>query len=444
MSQKRKLCVGAMFLYTAALLTSAGCRDKNESVKPIENWTSNELLTSVKNLKSNISCSKLVEIDKAAKKVTTLSAFQLHKLKLQQNVCSLSFEEIDVESVAPKLEKNGIWAEISGETLSVFARSQNELAPRLCCSIQLADWKRLDDSGQNIWGAKFRLRNASQAKLMFMDTSGVYKDAKPLIVSGEDAEELDIPFLYDPAIDIKGKYSEIELYSQNLNETRKVSTYIPPDRIVSDVPIIIFADGKSLQYYSRMIDPMIEQELIQPIALLGIHSGKQAVVSPKNPVPKDVRAADYLPGFDTEFSNRFESHMNFVIDTALPSIINTIAGDMPKHPVSVVGHSNGGVFALHAGLNNPDIIASVLAVSAGYGGIKEAQEAPNRSPNFFLSAGYYETSFLASGYITKETLEKMNYEVVTNWQPGGHDYEFYKSELYKFLISEYGTEKMNE
>ncbi len=441
--RKRKLCVGFMLLFTGVLLTSAGCRNGNESAKSINGRVSKELLASVKNLKSSTSCTELFEMNEVAKNIKTLSTFQLYKLKLQQNVCSVSFEKNDTQALTSKLESNGIWAEINGETLSIYAISQNETAPRLCCSIQSVNWKRLDEFDENIWGAKLRLRNASQAKLMFMDTSGVYKDAKPLIVSGDNAEQLDIPFLYDPAINIKGKFSEIELYSQKLSETRKVSTYIPPGFIGPELPVIIFTDGQSLQYYSRMIDPMIEQKLIQPIALMGIHSGRQAIVTPKSHLPKDVRGADYLPGFDAEFPNRFDAHMNFVINRALPNLINTIGGDLSKNPVSVVGHSNGGVFALHAGLNNPDLITSVLAVSAGYGGIREAQEAPSRSSTFFLSAGYFEPTFLASGYITKDTLEKMKYEVVTNWQAVGHDPEFFKSELFKFLISEYGDTQMN-
>lgn len=346
------------------------------------------------------------------------SSSQIENLEAARRQCRLDPTDLNRNDAEALLMDSDLALKVSAPTiLTLYARSDED-APRLCCSIQGANvWTPID--GTNLWGAQFRLKDLNRMMLYLtlpgntdgnLEYRGPNAPAKPVFY-GLNVQNL------------AGQTIESELFSPQLGETRKLKVYLPPGHAPEqDWPVLFFADGISVDYTARLIEPMIVAGDMAPVVIVGLLSGQRGIVEDRSDVPValDLRNADYLPDLDDEAPHRFGQHMAFVSETVIPWAEKSFGAGRNGQRRGVTGKSSGGTFALYAAYMNPDLFDVALPQSPGSGTLFDANPAPSDAPEFWLSGGTLEVPFLNSAEASAEALQTAGYKVHFKTYFAGH------------------------
>lgn len=351
-----------------------------------------------------------------------------------RNACSLPAADLTENQALAALGDAPLSAKLSGDILTLFARS-DQREPYLCCSISSAAWKQLGDS--DLWAARLRLADTDRALLklaLFSPAAGGLSDF--IDIRGEHAPAPGL-FMSDPDEALEGKLIETTLASPELGETRHIIIYLPPGHKPDDTTAtLVLADGGSTGHYARMIEPMIKAGLIASLAIVGIPSGAGGIVDPPAAFDRvDLRATDYVPGWSEDHPRRFNQHMDFVAQTLIPWSRREYGLSTQRAHTGVAGQSNGGVFALYAGYLHGDTFAVSIPVSPGWtkGALRTPNAAPDTAARFFIAAGLYEPRFLDSAQISANGLTSAGYNVTTSWNAAGHSRDQTEAMLARYL-----------
>ncbi|HMP28824.1 MAG TPA: alpha/beta hydrolase-fold protein, partial [Saprospiraceae bacterium] len=229
---------------------------------------------------------------------------------------------------------------------------------------------------------------------------------------------------FKKAYKISGNLDSLNFNSKFLNEYRPIVTYYP-ENYDKNTPIIYILDGEMINDLYPYIDQMIKDKKIVNLILVGIYSSDK------------FRYNEYVEG-STNNSN-FKKHQNFFYKEVLGHTevkLNKWRGSR-----YVFGVSNGGAFAMHAGLNNPNMFKEVIAFSvADY--ITEFSKPINikrdqKYPNFYMGAGVYESSFYNDNLRFSKKLAQNNIEVSFNSFCSGHDYIVWKFEFLDYVVKRF-------
>jgi enterochelin esterase-like enzyme len=215
----------------------------------------------------------------------------------------------------------------------------------------------------------------------------------------------------------------VTLYSEALNETRRLVIYTPPghDPDAGDYPVLLVADGGKVSYYGRQIDVWIAQGRIAPMIMIGLVSGREGIVE-ETEDGVDYRNADYLPDF-LEPRERFDRHLTFAAQEVLAFARERYGVSTDRNKVGVNGRSSGGGFAYHAGVRRPDVFGHALVHSPGATVPGDPPPASDAAARFHIVAGRYETSFVASARRAAAALEARGYQVELTELSAGHTME---------------------
>ncbi|MEM1391173.1 MAG: alpha/beta hydrolase-fold protein [Pseudomonadota bacterium] len=336
--------------------------------------------------------------------------------------CRLQTPDISVEAAESVLGDMVLALETDADTiLTLYSRSKGK-PPILCCSIQENSqsngfWTQLKDS--DIWIAAFKIQNLRQSMLSFLI---IGEDMDMLKYRGPEAPAA--PDFYGLEVEtLKGELVSTELYSPELGETRKLRTYLPPDhKPDADWPLLLMADGDSIDYTARLIEPLIIEGKIPPIIVVGLLSGQDGIVEDRSDLDlsSDLRSADYLPNFDKKAPERFGQHMTFVTERVLDWAEDTHGAGRNDADRIVTGKSNGGTFSLHAAFLHPNLFQGAISMSPGIGALKDVESAPDNAATFWLSGGTLEPYFLRSAENSAATLKSAGYKVFLKTYYAGH------------------------
>ena len=347
-----------------------------------------------------------------------VSAEDWRRARLLNAVCALPTDDLTLADAEKALGDRPFSVALDDNSVTLIARTDGAKPQGLCCTVQDVTWTRIGQS-RRLWAVRLRLERAREALLTLTvvnDLDAPWPDFVRL--RGPEAPPAPVIWL-DPEIKGGGEVVEETLFSPQLNETRKLTIWRPPGfDPAKRYPALVLADGASAAYYARMLEPMLYAGDIRPFVVIGVNSGAKAIVDPPDGLPRDVRSADYLPGFSGRFSDRFDQHLAFVADTVLPWAAEGHAIDLDD--VAVAGQSNGGTFALHAGLRRPDRFRAAIPVSPGFGQIDDAVGFGPDYADFYISAGLYEPSFLRSATISAAALEAVGALRARRWNAAGH------------------------
>ena len=332
--------------------------------------------------------------------------------------CRVDPPELSRNDAETHLSDTNLAYEIAGSTIfSLYARAA-DAAPRLCCSIQGSDiWTRIE--GSDLLGAQFRLEDLNQTilSLMLLGDNEANFDYR-----GPDAPEK--PRFYGLNVEnLEGQTFDRQLYSPELGETRKLAIYLPPGHTPEkDWPVLFFADGISVSYTARLIEPLIVAGDMAPVVIVGLLSGQGGIVEDRSDVPvkTDLRNADYLPRFDESAPERFDQHMRFVTDTVRPWAETSFGAGRNDQRRGVTGKSSGGTFALYAGYLNPDLFDVAIPQSPGSGTLFDADPAPANAAEFWISGGTLEIPFIKSARASASSLSDAGYSVHFQTYFAGH------------------------
>jgi len=337
------------------------------------------------------------------------------RLEVAQMLCRLPAPDLDPAAVAAALGER-TFAVLSGpSTLTLVARSDAEsvvASPDIRASLE-----RMADS--DLWAAQFRATDIDSATLMFI----------PPGLTGPSFSNDDLVFWRGPAApdapvlkpDLAGRVVDREVWSEALQETRRVEIYLPEGHEAGGAyPAVFLADGSVVAYYARIVELMIDAGLIPPIVLVGALSGAEGIVEDRSSSDVDWRNADYLPDFHVE-EDRFSQHMDFFANELTQYAEQEFFVSTDRRDKIVQGHSSGEVLALWAGLLHPDVFATAWPSSPGWRPVREIEPPVDGSAKFSFSAGYYEASFQYSSRVSARTLAENGYQVRETYRPAGHN-----------------------
>ena len=181
-----------------------------------------------------------------------------------------------------------------------------------------------------------------------------------------------------------GTSTEHAVESDALGESRPVTVYRPPGHEAGDdTPVMYATDGNMLAPYARRLDAAAEAGTCPPVVIVAAHSASF------DPIRGNLRAAEYLPGFDDQL---YEAHQHFFIDE-LPAWAEAELG-VPTEPArrGVWGCSDGGGHAAMVARLFPHRFGHAFVYSTGMPP-DMAYEWTEDHPFLHLCAGTLEGPF---------------------------------------------------
>lgn len=228
---------------------------------------------------------------------------------------------------------------------------------------------------------------------------------------------------YEKSINFQSKMVYDTLESVFLDEPREITIY-KSKQSNKDTPIIYFTDGNVVDEYAPYVDKLIEDQVILPVNLIGIHS---------NFTNRYIEYVDN--GIDTVIFNRHEKFF-------IKEVINQYELMNTKQKRYMYGFSNGAAFAMYCGINYPEYFNEIIAFSTAdyiskYS--KPVEFKQSKYPNFYMGAGKYEYSIYRDNLNFTNKLKGKDIDVEFKTFVSGHDYNVWRIEFLKYL--EYTFEK---
>lgn len=333
---------------------------------------------------------------------------------------------IDAAEAERVLGKRPVAIDVRGDNAIFLTRSS---APEVTMTGTLtALMERIAKT--DLWVARFRFHLIDYALLKFLPMAGGKQlpGTKPVAWRGPNAPD-------HPAEkrDLTGKIVKRTLWSDALQETRKIDVYLPPSYSPDgSYPTLYMGDGEFLEGWARYIEPMIGKGAIPAIVIVGAWSGQAGIVENRSSLGVELRAADYLPGFKNA-GDRFDRHMRFFTQELVPYAEKEFALVRDRSKRALQGQSNSAVFAREAALMHGELFSTALAFSGGW---KLSERfGPSDAPRarFIMGAGLYEGGFSVGTQVAARTLREKGFNVLEEYLFAGHDPDAWAFLLVKYL-----------
>ncbi len=297
------------------------------------------------------------------------------------------------------------WTE--GDTLNIAARS---LTAQASLEGTIQEGLQPMSTVGSLWGASYRLPHLDRS-LIEMSLSG--QPSEPLVYRGPLAP----PAPPSNAV-LKGRLETIEIQSAALQAPRRVSIYTPPGSAPkSGWPAVIAPGGGDIAPYVAVIDALIEQRRIQPVAVVAIWDR-----------PGVTDGGEYLRGQDPD---AYVRHAMFVDREVIPMAISRFAITKdPSHRL-LFGVGDGGDWAVQTAVRDPSMARSVAAFS-----VPGAAEAPFRLGkrlHLYMAAGAYEGPYLKGSRQTCSLASASGTPCVLDMTYSGHAPLIWQADLAKVL-----------
>lgn len=211
---------------------------------------------------------------------------------------------------------------------------------------------------------------------------------------------------------------------------RTVHLYHPP--VERPVPLVVIWDGQDYLHrvhLNLMVDNLIADQQIQPLALAFVHNGGAA-----------ARSIEYACN---------DSTLIFLINKVFPLArehLNLIDIKTAPGAYGVAGASMGGLMALYTGARLPHVFGKVLSQSGAFclGSMDTVvfdllKKYHRRPLKIWMDVGLYDLpSLLACNRRIQNTLVTAGYPLVYREYHAGHNYPAWRDEIWHGLVSLYG------
>lgn len=333
-------------------------------------------------------------------------------------ICVDNVSDLDEEAVRAVLGDQEFALQRDGNRLTTFARVPAESA-RGCCSLQ-GNMTRIGET--DLFVSRYRLADLDRAALSFIPPAWFvmqrdFKDEDVFRWFGPNAPRL------PPVVDeLRGERFERTLWSEHLQETRRIYIYLPPgyDR-TRTYPAVFMADGANVMVQAPMLERLIADGHMAPTVFVGAASGQEAIVEDRSSLGiSDLRAADYLPGRETGIP-RFDQHLRFFTEELVEYARREFNISADPSQRAVTGFSNGGSFSLYAALRRPDVFGVSMPLSPSWRTLTEDDLAQMPRARFLMAAGLYEIGRQRRASQYAETLRSRGYDVTMETPAMGHD-----------------------
>lgn len=222
----------------------------------------------------------------------------------------------------------------------------------------------------------------------------------------------------------KGEVSRHVVSTDGLaaGKQRRVYLYQPPTS--TPCPLLVVLDGND--YLDRgkitqILDNLIAQHRIQPLALAMVSHGRQA------------RAVEYLCS---------EATIGFIVERVLPLAkmeLNLVDPEVEPCAYGIMGASLGGLMALYTSIRIPRIFGRVLSQAGAFGFedhdfvVRDlVNYLPKQPVKVWMDVGIFD-SFLSVNRSMHEWLADRGYQVQYQEFSGGHNYTSWRDDLWRGL-----------
>lgn len=230
----------------------------------------------------------------------------------------------------------------------------------------------------------------------------------------------------------KGKVKKYKLTDSFIlrNMKRNLWLYEPPTK--DPVPLLVVLDGKDYKkrgYITRIVDNLIADGRIQPIALAMIQNAE------------NFRTMEY---------NQGDSIPMLLHRSLLPFAkkkLNLLDIEENKGAYGILGASMGGLMALYVGLRMPHIFGKVITQAGAFIKFDEETPAlihilvdtlPTASIKIWQDIGVYDFLFDANQDM-RQRLGAKGYDLTYVEYSGGHNYTNWRNMLPSALETMYGV-----
>lgn len=218
------------------------------------------------------------------------------------------------------------------------------------------------------------------------------------------------------------------LYSNFLEEERKLRIFLPPDYDdLSSYPVIYCQDGVEFFNFGRIAThatKLILDENVEPMIIVGVE------------VNYSNRTAEYAPE-----GNRFTAYCDFFAKELVPFIDQHFSTKPKAASRILAGDSLGGTVSLHLALEFPKLFHKVISLSGAFFNLTQERIKAEQDLSWidvFMLVGLQETEvktdrdtydFVQANRTTKDLLEKRKARLEYLEKPGTHKWGFWQDEL---------------
>jgi enterochelin esterase-like enzyme len=239
---------------------------------------------------------------------------------------------------------------------------------------------------------------------------------------------------------LESQFYTDSIYSNHLLEYRKHNIYLPKDfNKHKKYPILYATDGaeiKDTSFYKRLLDSLINNQIIQPILMVVSHSNNKIADSTSQTrgdgtkVYLQYRNFEYVDTQpirveDSLLVDRFENHLLYFKNELIPKVEHQFNQNLDKEDRYFYGVSNGAGFGLSLLHSYPDTIGTYLCFSIFGGAIQSKTWKDHiQYPRLYLEYGSQEPNFLKEdAEFLKSTYKNLNLFSEIHEFKGGHDYK---------------------
>jgi enterochelin esterase family protein len=234
------------------------------------------------------------------------------------------------------------------------------------------------------------------------------------------------PFVRQRSGVVRGVVTDHVLYSEYLIAEGKRTVYLYQPPTSEPTPLLVVFDGQDYLRRARLpqvVDNLIADRRIQPIALALVEHGRQA------------RFLEYICNDGT---------LAFLAREVLPlarAQLHLLDVAAAPGAYGVLGASMGGLMALYAGLRLPEVFGRVLSQSGAFAldvmghpsviydliqGYVSSK--PPGAPAIWLDVGRYEL-LLAANQRMRDALEARGFDLAYREYSGGHNYTAWRDDV---------------
>ncbi len=217
-----------------------------------------------------------------------------------------------------------------------------------------------------------------------------------------------------------GTLRDTTFYSVNLNNSRTIRIYLPPnyESTTDSFPMILMHDG--LEYISlasmyNVLDYLIAHNQIKPI--IGVF------------IPPVNRTPEYA-------GNQMNAFSSFIVNEIIPYVRSRYRVKYGPENCAVGGASNGGNISLYLALNYPQVFGNVAAQSSNViSSISQGfQNNQKLNLKIYLDIGKYDISILIPLVRNlKSILASKGYEMIYKEFNEGHSWGNWRAHIDDYL-----------
>ncbi len=230
---------------------------------------------------------------------------------------------------------------------------------------------------------------------------------------------------------LKGRLNTVDVPSRRFPKGRRATVYLPPGHDPRGRTKVVYAaDGEVIDWFARVLEPLIETGRIPPVAVVGVHSGGYVGGVPDlkdYEQEKDLRLQEYFPGINPK---RFAEHEAFFCEELPGWAEKEFAVSPSRDDRAVFGVSNGGRFAVEMGLRHPDLFGHIFGFSVA--GDEQFPNLPlgnDGQPRYYLASGLWKESFYRCTSSLARGLEGRGVPVKFSSRIAGHDAAMWRDEF---------------